>query len=137
MLADLVRHTDVDVLMLAGRYTLLEQDSLDDLLPLCEARGVGSRRRRRLQQRPARAVAQPAHAVAYDYRDAPPEIVRRARAIAAVCERHGTTLPAAAIAFPLAHPAVSSVCVGARRPSRSSGTRRSTREPIAPDLWSS
>ena len=41
MLADLVRHTDVDLLMLAGRYTLLEQDSLDDLLPLCEERGVG------------------------------------------------------------------------------------------------
>ena len=41
MLADLVRETDVDVVMLAGRYTLLEQDSLDDLLPLCEERRVG------------------------------------------------------------------------------------------------
>ena len=40
MLADFVRHTDMDLLMLAGRYTLLEQGALDDLLPLCEQRGV-------------------------------------------------------------------------------------------------
>ena len=54
MLADLVRETDLDVVMLAGRYTLLEQDALDDLLPLCCERRRRSRRGRCLQQRPAR-----------------------------------------------------------------------------------
>jgi D-threo-aldose 1-dehydrogenase len=113
MLADFVRHTDMDLLMLAGRYTLLEQGALDDLLPLCERRGV-------------RIVAAgvfnsgllardvPPDDAHYDYAAAPGELVARARRIAAVCGRHGVTLPAAALAFPLAHPAVASVCVGAR-----------------------
>src|SRR5437764_4053511 len=115
MLAELVRHTDVDVLMLAGRYTLLEQDSLDDLLPLCEERGVGVVAAGVFNSG-LLARSQPARDSRYDYADAPPELVARARAIAAVCVRHGTTLPAAAMAFPLAHPAVQSVCVGARSP---------------------
>ena len=134
MLAELVRHTDVDVLMLAGRYTLLEQDSLDDLLPLCEARGVrivaaGVFNSGLL------ARARPAVESRYDYGDAPPQIVRRARAVAALCDRHGTTLPAAAIAFPLAHPAVVSVCVGARSAEQSERNASLYRESIAPDLW--
>jgi D-threo-aldose 1-dehydrogenase len=134
MLAALVRHTDVDMLMLAGRYTLLEQDSLDDLLPLCEERGVrvvaaGVFNSGLL------ACSHPAADGRYDYSDAPPEIVRRARAIAAVCKRHGTTLPAAAIAFPLAHPAVVSVCVGARSAEQIERNASLYRESIAPDLW--
>jgi D-threo-aldose 1-dehydrogenase len=135
MLADLVRHTDVDVVMLAGRYTLLEQDSLDDLLPVCEERGVAivvaGVFNTGLLARP-----HPPEDARYDYADAPPELVRRARAIAAVCERHGTTLPAAAIAFPLAHPAVVSVCVGARSAEQVERNTALYREPIVPDLWS-
>ncbi len=134
MLADLVRHTDVDVVMLAGRYTLLEQDSLDDLLPACEERGVAivvaGVFNTGLLARP-----HPSEDARYDYGGAPPELVRRARAIAAVCERHGTTLPAAAIAFPLAHPAVVSVCVGARSAEQVRRNANLYREPIAPDLW--
>ncbi len=134
MLAALVQHTDVDVLMLAGRYTLLEQDSLDDLLPLCEARDVrvvaaGVFNSGLLAQ------SRPADDGRYDYGNAPPEIVRRARAIAAICERHDTTLPAAAIAFPLAHPAVRSVCLGARSKEQIEQNAVLYRESIAPDLW--
>jgi D-threo-aldose 1-dehydrogenase len=134
MLAALVRHTDVDLLMLAGRYTLLEQDSLDDLLPLCQERGVrivaaGVFNSGLL------AHAEPADDGRYNYGDAPPEVVGRARAIAQVCERHGTTLPAAAIAFPLAHPAVRSVCVGARSGAQIERNAALYRETIAPDLW--
>jgi D-threo-aldose 1-dehydrogenase len=132
MLADLVRHTDVDLLMLAGRYTLLEQDSLDDLLALCAERGVGIVAAGVFNSG-LLARAQPAGR--YDYGDAPPAIVERARAIAAVCERHGTTLPAAAMAFPLAHPAVASVCVGARSAEQIARNASLYREPIAPDLW--
>jgi D-threo-aldose 1-dehydrogenase len=135
MLANLVRNTDVDVLMLAGRYTLLEQNSLDDLLPLCEQRGVGVVAagvfNSGLLARP-----HPPQNAKYDYADASPELVRRARAIAAVCEPYGTTLPAAAIAFPLAHPAVVSVCVGARTAKQIERNASLYRESIPSDLWS-
>ncbi len=115
MLADLVRQTDVDVVMLAGRYTLLDQSSLDDLLPACEERGVAVVAAG-VYNSGILARSEPPEQAKYDYVDAPAELLERARAIARVCERHGTTLPAAAIAFPLAHPAVVSVCVGARSP---------------------
>ena len=113
MLADLIRHTDVDVLMLAGRYTLLEQDPLDDLLPLAGEQGVGIVAAGVFNSG-LLAKARPSDDARYDYGAAPAALLRRARAIAEACERHGTTLPAAAIAFPLAHPAIVSVCVGAR-----------------------
>ena len=135
MLADLVRHADPDVLMLAGRYTLLEQDALDDLLPLCEQRNVAVVAagvfNSGLLARPW-----PSDDARYEYGGAPPALVERARAIAKVCERHGTTLPAAAIAFPLAHPAVVSVCVGARSAEQMERNAALYRETISPDLWS-
>ena len=117
MLADFARHTDIDLVMLAGRYTLLEQPALDDLLPLCAPRGV-------------RVVAAgvfnsglladpaPRPDAKYNYADAPAGLLARARRIAEVCARHGSSLPAAALAFPLGHPAVLSVCVGARSPAQ-------------------
>jgi D-threo-aldose 1-dehydrogenase len=134
MLADLVRRTDVDIVMLAGRYTLIEQESLDDLLPLCVERGVrvvaaGVFNSGLL------AEARPAVDAKYDYAEVPPRLLQRARAIAAVCERHGTTLPAAAIAFPLAHPAVVSVCVGARSAEQMRRNAAVFGERIPPDLW--
>ncbi len=135
MLADLVRHGDVDLLMLAGRYTLLEQDSLDDLLPLCVQRGVGIIAAG-IFNSGLLALPHPASNSKYDYGDAPPELVARADAIAAVCERHGTSLPAAAIAFPLAHPAVVSVCVGVRSAEQMERNAALYRTPIPEDLWS-
>ena len=134
MLAQFVRHTDVDLLMLAGRYTLLEQGALDVLLPLCVehdvrvvAAGVFNSGLLARDEPPADAR--------YDYVDAPPDVVDRARRIARICGRHGTSLPAAAVAFPLAHPAVASVCVGARSPSqveRNAGLHGAS---IDPALW--
>ena len=135
MLADLVRHADVDLVMLAGRYTLLEQDSLDDLLPLAETRGVGVVAAG-IFNSGLLARAYPAEDAKYDYGGAPPALVARARAIASVCERHGTTLPAAAIAFPLAHPAVVSVCVGARSAAQMERNAALHREPVPAELWS-
>ncbi len=134
MLADLVRHADVDLLMLAGRYTLLEQDSLDDLLPLCEERDVGIVAAGVFNSG-LLARSQPAADSRYDYGDAPPDLLARASAIAAVCDRHGTTLPAAAIAFPLAHPAVAA-CASARARRSDGAERRPPREPIPGALWS-
>ena len=113
MLTDFVEHTDMDLVMLAGRYTLGEQDALDDLLPACQRRGVA-----------VVAVGvfnsgllardRPPPGAKYNYADAPPELVERANRIADVCERHGVTLPSVALNFPLAHPAVVSVAVGCR-----------------------
>ena len=136
MLADLVRHTDVDVLMLAGRYTLLEQDSLDDLLPALRGARCRDRRRGRLQQRSARARRSRRPAGSTTTATRRRNSSRGRSAIAAVCERHGTTLPAAAIAFPLAHPAVVSVCVGARSAEADASGTPPSREPIPVELWS-
>ena len=113
MLADFVRECDVDVVMLAGRYTLLDRSAADDLLPLALERGVGvvaaAIYNSGLLSRAV--VPDDAH---YDYQPAPRELVERARAMAAVCERHGVTLPDAAVQFALRHPAVVSVVVGTR-----------------------
>jgi D-threo-aldose 1-dehydrogenase len=134
MLADLVRDTDVDVVMLAGRYTLLEQEALDDLLPLCVERRVAIVAAGVFNSG-LLATARPPDDARHDYESAPPELIARARAIASVCERHETTLPAAALALPLAHPAVVSVCVGARSADQVRRNATLYREAIAPDLW--
>ncbi|KRD23457.1 MULTISPECIES: aldo/keto reductase [unclassified Streptomyces] len=113
MLARFLRETAADVVMLAGRYTLLDQSALDDVLPAALEHGksvvaVGVFNSGLLSR------DRPAPGMKYDYQDAPPELVARALAIAEVCERHGTTLPAAAIAFPYTHPSVVNVTLGMR-----------------------
>jgi D-threo-aldose 1-dehydrogenase len=134
MLADFARHTDVDVLMLAGRYTLLEQTALDDLLPVCADRGVAVVAagvfNSGLLARPM-----PSPTARYEYREAPGELVDRATRIAAACKRHGTTLPAAALAFPLAHPAVVSVCIGAQLPEQVVRNTALGRAAVPSALW--
>jgi len=135
VLARLVHETDMDVVMLAGRYTLLEQDSLDDLLPLCEQRDVGVVAAGVFNSG-LLAKTQPTDEARYNYRIAPRELLDRARAMAAICERHGTTLPAAALAFPLAHPAVLSICVGARSAEQVKRNVSLHGQPIPRELWS-
>jgi D-threo-aldose 1-dehydrogenase len=134
MLARFARETDMDLLLLAGRYTLLEQGALDDLLPACEAGG-------------ARVIAagvfnsgllareRPAADATYDYAPAPPQLVARAQRIAEVCERHGVTLPAAALAFPGRHPAVATVLVGARDPAEVARNAELLARPVPDELW--
>lgn len=134
MLADFARHTDMDLLMLAGRYTLLEQAALDDLLPVCERRRIGIVAAGVFNSG-LLARTSPADGTRYDYADAPPTLVERARRIAEVCNRHGTSLPAAALALPLAHPAVVSVCVGARSAEQVDRNIRLYRSNVPPALW--
>ena len=90
MLADFVRETDLDVIMLAGRYTLLEQGALDDLLPECERRGV-SVVAAGVFNSGLLARARPREDATYNYEPAPPEMLARVHRIADVLERHGTT----------------------------------------------
>ncbi|MCO5999069.1 aldo/keto reductase [Actinoallomurus rhizosphaericola] len=113
MLTRLVEETDVDAVMLSGRYTLLDHSALDDLLPACTARGV-SVLAASIFNSGLLATPRPAQGAPFDYAPASPEILRRARRIAAVCEAHGVTLPQAAMAFPLLHPAVAGIVVGMR-----------------------
>lgn len=134
MLADFVRHTDMDVVMLAGRYTLLDQGALDDLLPLCVERGVGVIAAGVFNSG-VLAREDPAEGAKYDYGPASRAILRRARRIAEICRSHGVSLPAAAIAFPLTHAAVVGVCLGARSADQIGGNVDLYRQPVPPALW--
>jgi D-threo-aldose 1-dehydrogenase len=105
-------HTHLDVILLAGRYTLLEQAALDALLPACTRAGtsivVGGPYNSGILATGTRHDG----TLHYDYGLAPQSIVERVRRIEAVCERHGVPLAAAALQFPLAHPQVASVIPG-------------------------
>jgi len=113
VLTEIVSVCDLDVVLLAGRYTLLDQSSLDRALPLCHERGVsiivGSPFNTGL-------LHDPTPDKTFDFVKAPAEMVERARALKVICERHEVPLPAAAIQFPLGHPAVAAVLTGATAP---------------------
>jgi D-threo-aldose 1-dehydrogenase len=111
MLTRFVRDTDVDVVLCAGRYTLLDHSALTELLPAAVERGtsvvIGGAFNSGL-------LADPKPGATYNYAAAPPELLDRALHLKSVADRHGTTLRAAALAFCAAHPAVASVLVGVR-----------------------
>ncbi|KQM82519.1 aldo/keto reductase [Agromyces sp. Leaf222] len=129
-----LRH-DIDLIMLAGRYTLLEQGALDDLLPAAAERGVGivaaGVYNSGLLSRP-----RPPADARYDYAQAPAEILARANAIADVCEALGVTLPEAALAFALRHPSVVSVVVGMRTADQVEQTIERYAVEVPDELWS-
>ncbi|MFI6815329.1 aldo/keto reductase [Nonomuraea sp. NPDC050328] len=126
-----VQETDLDVVMLAGRYTLLDQSGLP-LLDECAARGV---------QVIAAGVfnsgllATPEPAGTFDYLPAPPALLDRARRLAQTCERFGVSLPQAAMAFPLRHPAVSSIVVGAKSAAEIRANAALAAAPVPEALW--
>ena len=111
MLARFAQEGDFDVFMLAGRYTLFDQSGLTDLLPLCVTRGI-SVIAAGVMNSGILASAQP-HA-RLDYRPASPVALERAQQLADVCARHGVELKAAAMQFPLGHPAVTALVAGVR-----------------------
>ena len=124
---------DFDGFLLAGRYTLLEQEALTSFLPLCERRGlfvvIGG---------PFNSGILATGAVegaTYNYRPAPPEIRARVARIEAVCRRHAVPLAAAALQFPLAHPAVRSVIPGARSAEEVQTNLSLLRVPVPLALW--
>lgn len=130
---EVLDHADVDVFLLAGRYTLLEQTALEDFLPRCVARGVGI-----IIGGPfnSGALVETGETLHYNYAAAPAGIVERVGRLRRVCAAHGVPLAAAALRFPLAHPAVLSVIPGmATRDQVVEATRWS--EFAIPDaLWS-
>jgi D-threo-aldose 1-dehydrogenase len=108
VLIDALGFGDWDAFLLAGRYTLLEQAPLDDLIPLCVERGTSL------------VIGGPLNSGilagrdTWNYETAPPEIVAKVRKLDAVCKAHNVPLPAAALQFPLAHPVVAAVIPGPR-----------------------
>ncbi|MET7479962.1 aldo/keto reductase [Streptomyces sp. NPDC005648] len=134
MLARFLRETPADMVMLAGRYTLLDQSALDDVLPTAQAHGksvvaVGVFNSGLLSQ------DRPTEGMKYDYQDAPRDLVHRAQALAEVCERYGTTLPAAAIAFPSTHPSVVNVTLGMRTAEQVRRNVGLHARPVPDGLW--
>jgi D-threo-aldose 1-dehydrogenase len=132
MLARFVERGLVDCVLLAGRYTLLDQSALADLLPKAETAGVAVILGGVFN---SGLLADPRPGAPYDYTLASPALLARARSLAAICARHGVALGAAALQFSAAHPAVASVLVGARSPVEVEQAQRWFALPIPSELW--
>ena len=121
---------DWDAFLLAGRYTLLEQGPLDDLIPLCQSRGTSL------------VIGGPLNSGilagrdTWNYEAAPPDVVAQVQQLAAVCKSHNVPLPAAALQFPLAHPVVASVIPGPRNAAEFNENLPLFTMKIPPGLWS-
>jgi D-threo-aldose 1-dehydrogenase len=120
---------DPDIFLVAGRYTLLDHTALKELLPKCEARGAKA------------VIGGPynsgllAGGTTFNYETAPPELVARTKAIAAVCARHGVALKAAALQFVVAHPAVAAAIPGPRTAEETRDNAAMMAQKIPLDLW--
>jgi D-threo-aldose 1-dehydrogenase len=132
MLTRFAREGDFDAFLLAGRYTLLDQDALPELLPTCQARGIAVLVGGVMN---SGVLADPRPGAHFDYGPASPEVIERARGLAAACERHGVPLRAAAMQFPLAHPAVTGLIAGVRTVEHLDEYPALLRQPIPAALW--
>jgi D-threo-aldose 1-dehydrogenase len=132
MLTRFVQEGDMDILLVAGRYTILDQEALVELLPLCQQKGVviviGGIMNSGI-------LADPRPGAPFNYRPASDALVSKAQAIRAVCERHGVSIKDAAIQFPFAHPAVVTVAAGVRTAAHLDDYPVSLRRPIPGALW--
>lgn len=129
-----VRSGIPDVIMLAGRYTLLDRSAAEELLPACLERGidviaVG------VFNSGALSRDEPVASLPYEYGPMPAAVFARLSRIAAVCRHHGVPLPVAALRFPLRHPAISGIAIGAQSPDqvRQNHSRFAARVPEG--LW--
>ena len=134
MLTEFVRRCDIDVVMVAGRYTLIDRSAADDLLPVALERGISVVAAAVYNSGLLSQPTVPADAM-LDYQPAPADAIARARAMAEICARHGVTLPDAAVQFPLRHPAVTSVMVGVRSPQQVADAIQRASVPIPEALW--
>ena len=133
MSARFAREADFDCILLAGRYTLLDQSALAEFLPLCEEQGISV-----ILGGPFNSgilASDLSDEATYQYVKAPPEILERARRIGSVCDRYAVPLNAAALQFGLAHPAVASTIPGARRPAEVEDNVRAVTHPVPYALW--
>jgi D-threo-aldose 1-dehydrogenase len=133
MLARFAKEGDFDCFLLAGRYTLLEQEALETLFPTCLRKGipvlVGGVYNSGILADPD------APAPHYNYQPADESRIARARRIAAICRSHGVPIKAAAMQFPLAHPVVAAVICGPRSAAELQENAEMMQFPIPPALW--
>lgn len=132
VLTRLVETCDLDVVLLAGRYTLLDQSSMDELLPACRRRGTSVIAGGVFN---SGVLLDPSEGARFDYVPAASVVLKKARAIREVCDRYDVPLGAAAIQFPLAHPEVGSLLIGARSPEEFQMDLDLLAVPIPGDLW--
>jgi D-threo-aldose 1-dehydrogenase len=132
MLTRFVTETDVDMVLVAGRYTLLDKSAAQALLPAAESRGVSVIAGGVFN---SGLLAAPAPGATYDYQTAPGELLDRALRLERACARFGVPLRAAAARFPLTHPAVASVLIGARSAAEISEAIRLRAIDIPQALW--
>jgi D-threo-aldose 1-dehydrogenase len=134
---DALAHADMDILLLAGRYTLLDQTALPQLLPLCVDRGTRVVLGGPFNSGILATGTRPPNGrpVYFNYAPATTEVLARARAIEAVCEAHRVPLKAAALQFPAAHPAISCVLAGARSTAELDENVALASAPIADAFW--
>lgn len=133
MPARFAREGNFDCFLLAGRYTLIDHTGLKELLPLCVEKKIsiiiGGPYNSGILATGAKPGAK------FNYADAPPEILEKVRRVEAVCDRHGVPMKAAALQFPLAHPAVASVIPGARSVAELEESFRLISHPIPGEFW--
>jgi D-threo-aldose 1-dehydrogenase len=131
--ARVIRAVDLDCVMIAGRYSLLNQEAAEDLFPLCLERNIGV-----LAAGPFNGgllVRGPAPGVRYNYAEPPAEIVERLRRLQAICQRHDVPIAAAALQFTAAHPAVNCVVAGAMSADEVRANVDHLRRPIPASFW--
>ena len=129
----LAKTGDFDVFLLAGRYTLLEQEALQSFLPLCVERDIGIVLGGAFNSGILATGAEPG--AFYNYDPAPQAILDRVEVIQQVCNGHGVELAEAALRFPLAHPAVATIIAGMSRPEEVALNVNALRVAIPPVLW--
>jgi D-threo-aldose 1-dehydrogenase len=132
---ELLGHCELDCILLAGRYTLLEQPALEKLLPLCEKRRVsiicGGPFNSGILATGSRPVT-PTH---YDYAPPPAGVIERVRRLEALCAEFDVPLQAAALQFPLCHPCVASVVAGCASASEAANAARFVSHPVPAEFW--
>ncbi|WP_298091045.1 aldo/keto reductase [uncultured Sphingomonas sp.] len=132
---DVMRETALDAILLAGRYTLLEQDALDTLLPECAAAGTSIVIGGPYNSGILATGTKGGGVLHHDYGPASEAVVAKVRGIEAVADAHGVPLPAAALQFALAHPSVASVIPGLGSAARVRQTIDLYHAPIPADFW--
>lgn len=134
MLAEFVVHCDIDVVLVAGRYTLLDQSAAEVLLPLCQENGV-SVIAAAVYNSGVLATHSSVPGARFNYEPASPSVLERVAQLRRLCDEHGVTLPQVALQFPLRHPAVTSVVVGAASPAEVRTSCELMRQPVPEEFW--
>ena len=134
-LAQFAREADFDCFLLAGRYTLLDQSGLTELLPLCLEKSMSIILGGPYNSGVLASDLSDDAATTYFYRETPPEVLAKARRIKSVCDGHDVPLKAAALQFGLAHPAVAATIPGARSAAEVEDNFKMASLDIPVDLW--